>query len=153
MGFENLDMKLTSFLNTNLNQKYDPGSFFFVYSFWGTDHKGRLFFDYFLCSSFSGLLAFDCFFTATLAYFARKKSVPPFTSLRSPPICFLAKHSLRYFWLVKKASRQSGKPLRRCLMVKKSLTTQWIKSFRENKNLFCSFCKETRKHFIYKIRL
>ena len=38
-------------------------------------------------------------------------------------------------------------------MCKKSANTQWIKSYRENKNLFCFFCQEFRKHFIYKIAL
>ena len=38
-------------------------------------------------------------------------------------------------------------------MSNKSATTQRIKSYRENINLFCSTCGEFRKHFIYKIAL
>ena len=38
-------------------------------------------------------------------------------------------------------------------MSNKSANTQRIKSYRENKSLFCSSCWEFRKHFIYKIAL
>ena len=38
-------------------------------------------------------------------------------------------------------------------MCEKPANTQRIKSYKENKNLFCSFCQEFRKHFIYKIAL
>ena len=38
-------------------------------------------------------------------------------------------------------------------MSKQATTTREIKSYRENISLFCFFCQEFRKHFIYKIAL
>ena len=82
---------------------------------------------------------------------SRKKSAPP--SLRDgTPNFFLAKHSRRFSFFFKRAgetifNHKGG------FMSNKSATTQRIKSYRENKNLFCSSCWEFRKHFIYKIAL